>query len=167
MELVRSPKAGGRRLALVSGESELRNHAERNHESTPCYLHKKCIDKKYNRVGLIGWACRLPGLGWGPGNQAGRVQEDGPGTGHRSRGSGEGPRGAQTLRFPLYLRPAGQLLSPGERVSSSPSKNSQNLQISLEFHFQNLLKFHYSVASRAVGCEGTLAKPYKTYRPMA
>ena len=74
------------------------------------------------RFGPVGWVCRLPGLRWGPGNQAGRVQEDGPGRGHRSRGSGEGPRGAQTRRVPLYLSPAGQLFRTGEIFFAAPEE---------------------------------------------
>ena len=59
---------------------------------------------------------RLPGLILGPQDQARRVRKDGPGEGI-GRGSGEGPRGLQTLRFLLFLSPVRRLFCSGSTRS--------------------------------------------------
>ena len=129
------------------------------------------------RFGPIGWLCRLLGLGWGPGNRAGRVREDRPGRGHRLPRVRKGPRRPDLTFSPIFepgravVLPVKDSFSRSRRtprtfklhrfftiLASEPS-NSIDFSLFWPQNLQIILIFHYSGASRAIGCKVPFAEP--------
>lgn len=100
-----------------------------------------------------------PGSGWQGSSRP-------PGRRPRSRGSREGPRSFQTLRFQLFWSPGVFLFWAGDTLFFNSPDPSNFLKLS-PFWTQNLKnqkKFQCCADSRTIGCKGTLTKPKKTYR---